>query len=97
MLNLAAAFEAASDADEYLNFDRVANKLHPCPDVCAFLLLHRLAPGSGARKLVSGADHDVIYLGTNLDELAQTASQEDITTLVRCGVRYSSDGLEMFV
>lgn len=97
MLDLKAAFDAASEAGEYIKFERVEDKLHPRPDLCAFLLLHKLAPGEGeGRDMICAAEHDVIYLDVDLEELAANATEADIVTLVRCGVRYGSDGLEMF-
>jgi hypothetical protein len=81
---------------EYGKFDRVENKLHLRPDMCAFLLLDRLLPGHG--DMVCGAAHDEIFLDADIDKLAEVATDDDILTLVRCGVRIDSesDGLAMF-
>lgn len=93
MLDLEETFEKYED--EYLEFDRVKNKLHPRPDLCAFLLLDKLLPNDGC-DMVCGAGHDEIYLDADTDKLAEVATEEDILTLTRCGVRYETDGLAMF-
>ena len=81
--------------EEYLKFSRVENPLHARPDICAFLLLDKLVPGN--TDIVTSAEHDKIWLDINLAELAVTATPEDITTLIRCGVHYDDDSLAMFV
>ena len=53
-------------------------------DLTAFTLLNRLVPG--AHRMISGAEHDQIWLDVDLDELAKVASEDDIITLIRCGV-----------
>ena len=96
MIDLKETFEKHDD--EYIKFDRVENKLHSRPDICAFLLLDKLVPEPG-QDMVSAAEHDEIYLHTDCDRLAEVATDEDILTLTRCGVRYddSNDSLAMFV
>jgi diadenosine tetraphosphatase ApaH/serine/threonine PP2A family protein phosphatase len=85
--------------DEFLKFERVPQdrKLSNRPDLCAFLLLDRLVPG-GTSDIVAGAAHDEIWLDTDVDKLIAVASEDDIVTLVRCGVRYDEDieSLAMF-
>lgn len=73
---------------ESSNFDRVA--LKPCkrPDLCAFILLDTLLPGN--QDIISASEHDEIYLNIDINELAKVATEQDILTLVRCGVRYDS-------
>lgn len=90
-----AAFEKHND--EYLKFDNITNKLHPRPDICAFLLLDKLLPHAG-RNIVRVAEHDEFYLDVNMEKFAEVASDDDILTLTRCGVRYDSeiDSLSMF-
>lgn len=95
MLDLSEAFEKAED--EYIKFERVENPLHPRPDICAFLLLDKLLPGSG--DIVACAEHDEIFLDIDCEKLAEAASEDDIITLSRCGVRFDSDldSLAMYV
>lgn len=90
--------------DEFLKFERIESPVHPAPDLCAFLMLHALAPkknrgNDNVSDMVVAAEHDEIYLATDIDELAKVATLENICDLVRCGVRYDrdSDCLCMFV
>lgn len=96
MIDLYEMFE--KHKDEYIKFDRVVNKLHARPDICAFLLLDKLLPNDG-RDIVSGASHDEIYLDADCKKLAEVSTDDDILMLTRCGVRYDSDSdsLAMFV
>ena len=84
--------------DEYLMFDRVENKLHQRPDICAFLLLDKLLPNRGM-DIVCAAGHDEIFLDADIEKLCNIATESDILTLIRCGVRYceDTDSLAMFV
>ena len=96
MINLAEVF--GKFEDEYLKFDRVENKLHPRPDICAWLMLDKLVVPK-SRDMVCSAGHDEIWLDVDCEELAKVATEQDIETLVRCGIRYSDDqeSLCMFV
>jgi hypothetical protein len=87
MIDLEATFEKHND--EYMKFERVENKLHSRPDLCAFLLLDKLLPNEG-RDMVCAAAHDKIFLDADPEKLAEVATEEDILTLTRCGVRYDS-------
>lgn len=95
MINVEELFDKYDE--EYLEFERIEDPLHPRPDVCAFLLLHRLLPKN--RDMVSAAEHDKIWLDVDPEALAEVATEEDIRTLVRCGVMYELkyDSLSMFV
>lgn len=83
--------------EEYIKFDRVEKPLHLRPDICAFLLLDKLVPGT--TDMVTAAEHDEIWLDIDLSKLAEAAAPADILTLIRCGVRYdeNNDSLAMFV
>lgn len=89
MLNLIEIFEKYKE-DDYLEFERVENKLHERPDLCAFLLLDKLL-SDPCKNIVSDAGHDQIYLGVDIEKLADVATEDDIVTLIRCGVLYESD------
>lgn len=96
MIDINAAFKKHND--EYIKFERVENKLHARPDICAFLLLDRLMPCAG-KDMVCAAEHDEIFLAVDCEKLAEVATDDDILMLSRCGVRYDSknDCLAMFV
>lgn len=80
-----------NDGEEFLKFDRVENPRHPCPDVCAFLLLNERAPLGPDTDMVSSAHHDKYYLATDPATFAANASEADVITLARCGILYESD------
>jgi hypothetical protein len=74
---------------EFLKFKFIEKPAHPRADVCAFLMLHDALPGTG--DMVSGAEHDEIYLDIQPEDLAPVATPEMVRDLVRCGVRYASE------
>jgi hypothetical protein len=80
--------------DEYLEFDKVENKLSSRADLHAFILLDSLVPGKA--DIVSGATHDEIWLDIEPKQLAKVATENQIIELIRCGVRYSHNSLVMF-
>lgn len=83
-------------SEEFLKFDRVENKRSSRPDIHAFILLNEMFPGT--RDMISAAEHDVIYLDVDGEEFIDTATDEQIVELTRCGVIYDSDtnSLQMF-
>jgi hypothetical protein len=88
-MDLKACFEALDDSDEYLEFSRIIKPRSNRPDLHAFLLLDRLAPGN--KDLISAAEHDVFFLDVDMEVLAANATEDDIRDLIRCGVRYDTD------
>lgn len=76
---------------EYLKFDRVVEREFPTerPDLYAFLLLDKLLPGKS--DIVKGAEHDQLWLDTDVDELARVITLEQAVTLLRCGISYDDD------
>ncbi len=78
----------AKHEDEFLEFERIdpAARLSNCPDVHGFLLLERLCPTENNCDMVAGADHDVIYLRPDLDDLAKVITEADVIDLQRCGI-----------
>lgn len=92
---LSAAFERASS--EFLQFDQIAHPVHSRRDICAFLMLATLCPGTG--DMVDCAEHDKIWLNVDVDALAVIATDDIVRDLQRCGVMYDTDvdRLTMFV
>lgn len=80
---------------EHLEFDRIKNKFSQRPDLHAFILLDKILPSD--HDIISCAEHDEIYLNPNLEELAAVITEEQILELVRCGVNFEREGLQMFV
>lgn len=102
MSNLADLFEKHDD--EFLKFGRITSPKHPAPDLCAFLMLHEIAPtlnaGNGkVADMVAYAGHDEITLCTNPATVAEKATEQQLIDLIRCGLRYSEDidCFQMFV
>lgn len=95
MIDLAQVFE--DNDSEFLKFERIVNKKHSRPDICAFLILAELLPSED--DIVIGAEHDIIFLDADFEQLAEVASEQDIIDLLRCGVMLSSeyDCLAMYV
>lgn len=88
-----------SNDDEFLKFDRIKQPIYPGtlrPDLYAFNLLDALVPGT--QDMVSGAEHDEIFLDVDLDKLADKILDWQVIDLIRCGVRFVSeyDSLAMF-
>lgn len=98
-LNLSAVFEKFGD--QHLKFENLQEKYRasPHPDICAFLLLVKLAPPDEGSDMVVYADHDTIALQTDVGVLAEKATEEDIVALRQCGVIFREDDgcLIMFV
>jgi hypothetical protein len=60
------------------------------------LLLHELDPGKQPGiDMIVAAEHDEIWLGADVQLVAEHATEEQIVTLIRCGVRLDAD-LECF-
>lgn len=87
MLDIKETFGKFSD--EYLEFEKIENPMHHRKDVCAFLLMDKLIPSN--KTILSAAWHDEVAFSIDIDELSKVATEEDILTLVRCGVRYSKE------
>ena len=66
-------------------------------DLQAFILLNALVPST--KNIVAGQSHDEIWLSTDVEDLNNAASDDQIELLVRLGVRYDSEynALCMFV
>ncbi len=87
-MNIKELFEKYED--EYLHFERVDNPLSTRPDLSAFILIDKLL-GNSDRNILSGAGHDEVFLNVDIEELERVSSEEDILTLIRCGIVYSSE------
>lgn len=89
MINIPETFEKY--ADEYIAFNiKDVRAVSKCHDLCAFILLDKLVPTQYS-DIICAAEHDEIWLWTDVKKLAEVASEEDIKFLVSCGVTYSGD------
>jgi len=62
-----------------------------CRDLFAFNILKRYRGNDD--KIICAAEHDVIYLNVDINLLAEGSTEDEIITLIRCGVMYD-DGNE---
>lgn len=87
----------ADDVESAKHVEPENRKYHKKEDLDVFLLLAKLAPDTN--NLIAGADHDVIYFSTDVEELARVATKKDLLNLVIAGVFYDSDAdcMSMFV
>jgi len=95
--------------DEFLKFDRVTEPRCSRPDLHAFIRLHELVQSAAdadyeARNkhkadIISGAEHDQIWLSVDIDRFREVMTDELVIELSRCGVFYDTDinCLSMFV
>lgn len=60
-------------------------------DLVAFTLLDKLAPSKINEDMVCAAEHDEIFLSADPETFAANATEQDVETLIRCGIRYSDD------
>lgn len=73
--------------NEFLEFDRVENKVSQCHDLHAFILFEKLGV-CRYDEIVSAAEHDIIHLSVDTDKFAEVATPELILELSRCGIMY---------
>lgn len=93
---IAVLEDAGSDGREFAMFHHIEKPLHKRPDLCAFLMLDQVCPGTSG--MVTWAGHDEIALEVTPEALSRAGvTKEFVTDLVRCGVHYDEDSLRMFV
>lgn len=92
-----ALFERNADAE----FTEIWNPPSRRKDLCGLIFLDRLVPTRDASThlMLSAAEHDRIYLGIDLDELAARVTGEDVRMLVACGIWVDRqlDSLHLYV
>lgn len=83
--------------DDFLEHGNIVLPRHSRPDLCAFLILNDLQPGS--RDMIGAAEHDQIWLDVDVALLEAVVTDEQIRELVQCGVMYDDEveSLSMFV
>lgn len=75
---------------EFGHFERIKDP--PCkrPDLYAMTILDRLCPGDD--DLIVRTDFESFTLSISVDQLEGIATEEDIITLIRCGVTFYECG-----
>ena len=89
--------ELFDDNEDFLKFERVKNKYCQRADLHAFILLNKICPGN--KDIIDGADHEIVFLGVDIDKLAENITEERVDELSMCGVFFSNEFncLAMFV
>lgn len=99
MIDLEKVFE--KHKDEYLEFKREQTPKHPRRDISAFILLHELVPllKNNSRNMILSARYNQVWLDADINTVAKNATEEQIVTLIRCGVHLDiqKNALSMFV
>lgn len=92
---LRAAFDRHQD--EYRRFDRMVAPPVSRPDLCAFLMLAALQPGT--QSTLAAAEHDEVWLSVDCDALARVITDAEVRDLHRCGVSLCENraSLQLFV
>ena len=73
-------------------FDRVKKPPHKRQDLAGLLYLAKLCPGE-AGFIYDHVEGDTIVLGVTPEELAAIAKEEDVVTLLRCGIQCGKENL----
>ena len=94
MIDLEKIF--AKYKDEFLKFDRVQTPKHPRRDISAFILLHELAPPVDTiyDSIISSAEYHQIWFYVDINTVAKNAKEDQILTLIRCGVIFDTENNE---
>lgn len=89
-------FDKFSEEKGIFDFDLIENKYSQRSDLHAFILLDKIFPDK--TDIICHAEHDEIFIGVRIEELAPVITEDQILELVRCGVSYDSshDSLYMF-
>ncbi len=81
--------------DQFLKTDNIKKRMSPRPDLCAFLILDELQFRSelidSYSDIVNQAEHGIIYLGVDPENILSVITEADILDLIRCGVCFNSD------
>lgn len=71
-------------------------RLHTRRDLCGFLIMDMLIPGTG--DILGGADHDVVYMSADREEVLAKCTLDDLRALRACGINFGAyDDLQMYV
>ena len=91
-------FERYGDYDYYpkLKFENLKNKLHPCKQVSAIMLLGNKLKDKNEDFFLHG-EHDTLYVGSSFD-VFEDFTEEDVKIAVSHDIFLSddSDGFQMY-
>lgn len=95
MINIKEIYEKHQEDVHYDDFKNLPNKFSNRPDIHAFILLDKLVPGS--HSIIAAAEHDQIWLETDVEKVEEVATEEQIIELMKCGVMYDEDTESLFM
>ena len=95
MINIKEIYEKHQDNIHHDEFKGIPNKFSSRPDIHAFILLDKLLPGN--HSIIAAAEHDQIWLDTDMEKIAEVATEEQIIELMKCGVMYDEDTESFFM
>jgi hypothetical protein len=98
MIKLFDKFGEEGDVDFFEKLEHPIKMEFKRRDLCAFVKLNEIVDcDDDYDDIVSAADHDQIWLGVELEDLAKVITAADIQFLSACGVFISDYSLSMFV
>lgn len=74
------------NSEEFLEFNRIQEKLSSRSDIHAFILMNNLV--SDTQPIISASEHDEFFLSVNPYLLAEVITKDQVIDLIRCGIRY---------
>lgn len=97
-MDLSERFESISDAMDSISFDKddfdkipLSERFHPSRDLCGMLYLANKMKDPSQFGL--HGEHDCVYFSVSDEsDLKEPLTDEDIGYLIRCGVRWMSEG-----
>lgn len=79
--------------DQYQRFDLEPNPLFTRPETVAFWMLTTLQPSTERKNLIASIGYEMLFLDIDCEKLNSVITDEQIQTLVRCGINCTSDDL----
>lgn len=76
--------------NDFADFDKIAKPLHPSPDICAMLLLHKLAPLPHGTDAIDWANQETVCINVDIEKLVEVVTDADVEILARCGLMFLS-------
>lgn len=102
MIDIYNDYSENCSLDDFKNMPE-SEKLHKREDLHVFLLLDKIFERMNSQEdkttdIIQVAEHEVIYLSHDLENIAETITKEEIISLAKAGLHFSEyDGLYMYV
>lgn len=102
MIDIYNDYSENCSLDDFKNMPE-SEKLHKREDLHVFLLVDKIFERMNSQEdkttdIIQVAEHEVIYLSHDLENIAETITKEEIISLAKAGLHFSEyDGLYMYV